>query len=164
MALYGLVNAMLPIIAYNYGNENKKRSKDAIMWGYLYGTIIALLGIVVFEAVPKELLLLFNLDEEWVNTGVILTRIIAPTFILASICILSNGVLQAFGNGIHPMIITALRLLVCLFPACFLFGYHFGIDGIWWGSYVAEFVAAVYAMGLTYFVYKKKTHRQTVVS
>lgn len=164
MALYGLVNAMLPIIAYNYGNENKKRAKDALMWGYLYGAIIALLGIVVFEAVPKELLLLFNLDEEWVNTGVILTRIIAPTFILASICILSNGVLQAFGNGIHPMIITALRLLVCLFPACFLFGYYFGIDGVWWGSYVAEFVAAVYAMVLTYFVYKKKTHRQTVVS
>ena len=57
MALYGLVNAMLPIIAYNYGNENKKRAKDALMWGYLYGAIIALLGIVVFEAVPKELLL-----------------------------------------------------------------------------------------------------------
>ena len=164
MALYGLVNAMLPIIAYNYGNENKKRAKDALMWGYLYGAIIALLGIVVFEAVPKELLLLFNLDEEWVNTGVILTRIIAPTFILASICILSNGVLQAFGNGIHPMIITGLRLLAILFPTCFLFGYYFGIDGIWWGSYVAEFVAAVYAMVLTYFVYKKKTHRQTVVS
>lgn len=164
MALYGLVNAMLPIIAYNHGNKNKERARESFLWGYLYGAIIALMGIIVFEAAPKELLLLFNLNEEWVNMGVTLTRVTAPTFLLASVCILSNGVLQAYGNGIHPMIVTAIRLLVILFPTCFLFGYCFGVDAIWWGSYVAEGVGVVYALIFTYRIYKKKTDKYTLTA
>lgn len=157
MALYGLVNAMLPLVAFNYGSGNEKRAKQAALYGYLYGLVIALIGIIVFEAMPKELLLLFRLNEEWVDTGVTLTRLIAPTFLLASLCVVSNGVLQGYGNGIHPMVITALRLLVILFPASFLFGYLFGMDAIWWGSYLAEGIAVMYALLFTYFVSKKKS-------
>lgn len=156
MAFYGMVNAMLPIIAFNYGSGNQKRAKQAALYGYLYGLVIATIGVIIFEAIPKELLLLFHLNEEWVDTGVILTRIITPTFLLASLCVVSNGVLQGYGNGIHPMVITALRLLVILFPASFLFGYAFGMDAIWWGSYVAEGIAAMYAILFTCLVSKKK--------
>ncbi len=156
MALYGMVNAMLPIIAFNYGNGNKKRAKEATLYGYLYGLIIATIGAIVFEAIPKELLLLFNLNEEWVDTGVVLTRISAPTFIFASLCIVSNATLQSYGNGVHPLVATLLRLLVILFPASFLFGYLGGVNAIWWGTYLAEALGAIYALSFTYLVSKKK--------
>lgn len=156
MAFYGLVNSLLPIVAFNYGNKDKNRVKEAILYGYLYGAVLALIGIVLFESIPEPLLLLFNLGQDWVDAGVLLTRITAPTFILASFCIVSTGILEGFGNGIHPMIISAIRLLIILFPACYAFGYFFGVNSIWWGSYVAEAIAAVYSALVVWRTFSKK--------
>ncbi len=155
MALYGLVNAMLTVVSYNHGSGNEKRAKETALYGYLYAFIVAAIGIVIFEIFPKELLLLFHLNEVWVDTGVKLTRIIAPTFLIASICLVSNGILQSYGNGIHPLIVTFLRLLLVLFVASYLFGRYFGMDAIWWGSYIAEAVGAIYALILTRVIVKK---------
>lgn len=155
MAFYGLINSLLPIIAYNYGNGQKKRCKEAMFYGALYGVILAVIGIVLFESAPEWLLTLFNLDEEWISTGVVLMRITAPTFVLASLCIVSTGILEGFGSGIHPLIVTALRLLIGLFPACLLFGMKLGINGIWWGSYIAESLGLIYGLISCIVTYKK---------
>ena len=156
MAFYGLINALLPIVAFNYGNKDKKRVREAILYGYLYGTVLALVGIVLFESIPETLLLLFNLGSDWVDAGVKLTRITAPTFLLASFCIVSTGILEGFGNGVHPMILSAIRLLIALFPSCYGFGYFLGAGGIWWGSYVAEGAAFVYSALVVWRVYRSK--------
>lgn len=156
MAFYGLINALLPIVAFNYGNKDKKRVREAILYGYLYGAVLALVGIVLFESIPEALLLLFNLGSDWVDAGVKLTRITAPTFLLASFCIVSTGILEGFGNGVHPMILSAIRLLIALFPSCYGFGYFLGTGGIWWGSYVAEGAAFVYSALVVWRVYRSK--------
>ena len=163
MALYGLVNAMLPIVAFNYGNKNKERAFIAAKWGYIYGLIIAGIGVIVFEAIPKPLLLAFNLDEQWIDCGIQLMRIVPPTFLIASFCIISNGVLQGLGNGVHPMIATIIRLLAGLFLFGFVFGYFFGINGIWWASYLSEAAGTAYALLFTVIVFKKKTKKFDVV-
>lgn len=163
MAFYGLVNSMLPIIGYNYGTGNEKRSKQAAFYGYLYGLVIALLGVAIFESMPELLLLLFNLPQEWLGIGANLTRIVVPSFFLASICIVSSGVLQGLGNGIHPLVIALLRLLVILFPATYLFGYFLGVPNLWWGSYVAEFVGCFYSLLFVYLIWKKSFKKNTDV-
>ncbi|HBM70441.1 MAG TPA: MATE family efflux transporter [Firmicutes bacterium] len=155
MAFYGLVNSMLPIIGYNYGTGNEKRSRQAAFYGYMYGLFIALLGVIIFESMPEILLTLFNLPSAWLSIGTNLTRIVVPSFFLASVCIVSSGVLQGLGNGIHPLIIALLRLLIILFPATYLFGYFLGVSNLWWGSYAAEFVGCVYSLVFVYLIWKK---------
>lgn len=164
MAFYGLNNSMLTMVAFNYGDKDEKRCEKTAMYGYLYCLILALIGIAIFEAIPEQLLVLFNLGEEWISTGVTLARISAPTFILSAICIISIGLLQGLGSGFHPLLISLLRLLLILFPACYLFGFYFGVDAIWWGSYIAEGVAAIYGVLVLLRVFKNAFKKQKLVS
>lgn len=155
MAFYGLINALLPIVGFNLGIGNEKRARQASFYGYLYGFAIALIGIALFETIPGPLLTLFNLPSKWLPLGENMARIIAPTFIFASICIVSCGIFEGLGNGLHPLLITLFRLLLILLPSCCLFGSYLGRDNIWWGSYVAEVISSIYALTFVLLSLKK---------
>ena len=61
------------------------------------------------------------------------------------------------------MIATIIRLLAGLFLFGFVFGYFFGINGIWWASYLSEAAGTAYALLFTVIVFKKKTKKFDVV-
>lgn len=160
---YGLTNAVLPIIAFNYGSRNETRVKKTIFYALGFALVIAVLGIVVFECLPAQLLKCFNASAETTagefnefSVGIRIIRITAPSFLFALVNILLACVLQALGNGVHSMIVALLRLLVILMPASVLFGKFGGIDNLWWGALVAETVAVIYAIFTTLLIYKKR--------
>jgi Na+-driven multidrug efflux pump len=59
MPVFGLNNALVPIVAYNYGAKNKERIIKTIKLSALYATAIMFLGFLVFEIIPDKLLFLF---------------------------------------------------------------------------------------------------------
>lgn len=161
---YGLTNAVLPIIAFNYGRGNKERVKKTIFSALGFAVVIALLGTVLFEVFPDRLLSLFHASSELsadgfseLSIGVRIMRVTATGFLFALVNILLSCVFQALGSGVHSMIVALLRLFVVLMPACYLFGKLGGIEMIWWGALVAESVALVYAVFFVVLVYKKRT-------
>src|SRR5574344_216978 len=77
MPLFGLNNGLVPIIAYNYGAENKKRINETIKIGMLYGVGIMALGTVLFECFPTQLLRMFAASDTMLAIGVPALRIIA---------------------------------------------------------------------------------------
>lgn len=56
MPVFGLNNGVVPIIAYNYGAQNRARMVEAIKRSAIYASIIMLLGIALFQAIPGTLL------------------------------------------------------------------------------------------------------------
>lgn len=160
---YGLTNAVIPIIAFNYGCKNKERIKKTIFVALGFALVIAVLGTVLFEALPARLLGCFHASSEIVaegaselSIGITIMRITAISFLFALFNIVLDCVLQALGSGVHSMIVALLRLLIVLLPASYLFGKLGGIDALWWGALVAEFVALVYAVASTFAVYRKR--------
>ena len=161
---YGLTNAVLPIIAFNYGRKNRERVKKAILSALGIAAVVAVFGTILFECIPEVLLGCFNASSETtaagfseMSVGVRIIRLTAPSFLFALFNIVLACAFQALGSGVHSMMVALLRLLVILMPACWLFGKFFGIDGLWWGALVAETIALVYAAIFIVAVYKKKT-------
>jgi Na+-driven multidrug efflux pump len=81
----GLGQAAIPIVGFSYGSKNNERIKSAIRTVVPIAAGIALLATILFMAVPHILLGLFSPSEEMLILGVPALRIIAVTFIPASI-------------------------------------------------------------------------------
>ena len=102
---------------------------------------IMLVGVLVFELFPKQLLALFAASDEMLKIGVPALRIIAVHFPIAAFSIILSSVFQALGKGIQSMVISFVRQLIFLLPAVWLLSLTGNIDNIWWGFPIAEFLA-----------------------
>lgn len=63
-AAFGMNNAMIPIIAFNYGMRSKKRINQGIRYGMIYTLIIMFLGAVLLQVFANQILGIFSLSDK----------------------------------------------------------------------------------------------------
>ena len=143
MPVFGLNNGSVPIVGYNFGARNKQRVMKTIKLSCLAACSIMMVGVLVFELLPKQLLALFAASDEMLKIGIPALRIIAVHFPIAAFSIILSSVFQALGKGIQSMVISFVRQLIFLLPAIWLLSLTGKIDNIWWGFPIAEFLALV---------------------
>ena len=156
MPVFGLNNGSVPIVGYNFGARNKQRVMKTIKLSCLAACSIMLVGVLVFELFPKQLLALFAASDEMLKIGVPALRIIAVHFPIAAFSIILSSVFQALGKGIQSMVISFVRQLIFLLPAVWLLSLTGNIDNIWWGFPIAEFLALLVCLLLLKPVYDKE--------
>ena len=61
---YGLNNASIPIISYNFGAKNKARVSQTIRYGLLYVLVIMLIGIILLQLFARQIVGIFSVTEE----------------------------------------------------------------------------------------------------
>jgi putative MATE family efflux protein len=138
MPVFGMNNALVPIIAYNYGAKNRKRITGTIKRGILIIFCIMSFGTLIFELFPKFLLGLFHASPEMLEIGIPALRIIAIHFPIAAICIIFMSCFQALGMGITSMIVSFVRQLVVLLPVAYLLSLTGVLQNVWWCFPAAE--------------------------
>lgn len=143
MPVFGLTNGMIPIVAYNYGARRKKRIHDTLKLSICIAVSIMIIGVVVFQLVPKTLLGLFDASENMLAIGVPALRTISWSFVFAGYCIISSSIFQALGNGVYSLLISVARQIVVIIPVAFIFAKLFGLDMVWWAYPIAEIVSVI---------------------
>ena len=141
MPIFGLNNGMIPIIAYNYGAKNRERIMATIKMSVLIAGGIMLVGLVVFQIFPVQLLEIFDASENMLGIGVPALRIISLSFIFAGYIIIIISVFQALGNGVYSLMVSVIRQLFVILPVAYLFARVFGLSRVWWAIPIAEIVA-----------------------
>ena len=160
MPVFGLNNAMVPIIAYNYGAKNKEKMMKTFKYSLIFVFIMMSLGTLAFMIFPRELLSLFAENEEVANSlasiGVPCLRIISTSFLVAAFCIVILSMLQALGNSVYSMIVSIIRQIVVLLPVAYLLSLTKNLDLVWLSFLIAELVALIIAIFLFKKVYRDK--------
>lgn len=156
MPVFGLNNAMVPIVAYNYGAARKDRIMKTIRSSVTAAVVIMLAGLAIFQIFPEQLLYLFDASEHMMGIGVPALRIISLSFLFAGYCIVIGSVFQALGNGVYSLITSAARQLVCILPAAWLFASVFGLHAVWYAFPLAEIISVVLTTILFRRIYQKK--------
>lgn len=141
MPIFGLNNGLVPIVAYNFGAKKPKRIVSAIKLGITYAISIMVIGVVIFQAVPQQLLGIFSASEEMLEIGVPALKTISIHFVVAAAAIVFSSVFQALGNGMFSLIMSVMRQLVVLLPSAYILSKIGGLSAIWWSFLIAEAVS-----------------------
>ena len=141
MPIFGMNNALVPIIAYNYGARKKARVIKTIKLGIRYAMCFMLVGMLLFETIPNVLLEMFSPSEDMLAIGIPALRKIAIHFPIAAVCIILMSTLQALGKAFYSMLVSIGRQLVVLLPAAYILAKVGGLHAVWWSFPIAEVVS-----------------------
>ncbi|MGI6117258.1 MAG: MATE family efflux transporter [Bilifractor sp.] len=155
---YGLNNASIPIISFNFGAGKKERIAQAVRWALTDVTVIMLIGVILLEGWTKPIVSLFAVTSETESLCVAALRIIVWGFFFAGVNIILQGVCQALGNGFFSLIISLVRLIAVPLPsAFFLARLPQASSVVWFSIPMGELSACVIAVILTMYLYRRKT-------
>lgn len=138
MPVFGLNNGMVPIVSYNYGARKRKRLVDTVKFSALLAVAIMLVGLVVIQLFPADILGLFEASADMLAIGVPALRIISLCFVFAGFSIICSSTFQALGNGLLSMMISIVRQLLILLPAAFFLSLSGSVTAVWWAFPIAE--------------------------
>lgn len=141
MPMNGLGQAIMPIISFNKGANNKKRIRDTTRVALVSGMCIGLAGTCIFMIFPQALLSMYSASYDMLKLGVSVLRIISVTFIFTSCTMIIGYIISGLGNAKINMISTFLRQLIVLIPCVYILGK----DHLWYAFWISEGIAFIYA-------------------
>lgn len=141
-AAFGMNNAIIPVVSFNYGKGDGKRINQGIRYGMIYTLLIMGIGVICLQLFTYQLAGIFVLTDETRKLCIRAIRIITLGYIFAGANITYQGVFQALGKGIHSLILSLLRLLVIALPLAYLFSKAANASRLIWFAFpIAEGVA-----------------------
>ncbi len=156
MPIFGLNNGIVPIVAYNYGAQKRKRMMGTVKLGIVYAVGYMALGLAAFQLLPELLLEFFNMhDAASLAIAVPCLRIISLAFVFAGFCIIIGSVFQALGKSIYSMFVSIARQLIVLIPAAYLLAKLGDVALVWWAFPIAEVMSMAVSVIFFIVVYKK---------
>ena len=151
MAAFGLNNALISIVAYNLGTKKYNRIKQSIKLSGIYSALIGLIGLILLQFFPKQIMLAFHASNTMTTMGITALRITSISFIFACVSIMVCYALQGLSIGTPSMIISAARQVIILLPVAYLLGKIFQVTGVWMAFPITEII--VMCIACTYLNY-----------
>ena len=149
-AAFGMNNAIIPIVGFNYGMRDKKRINDGIRYGMLYTLIIMGIGMVLLQLGAYQITDIFSLSDSTKALCVTAIRIITLSYLFAGANVVYQGVFQSLGYGVHSLIISLIRMIIAALPLAYLFTLFANAENTVWLAFpISEalgFIAAVLFM------------------
>lgn len=131
IVVHGINNALIPIIAYNYGAGKYKRIKETIRYAFIITGIVMTVILILMELIPDKILLLFDASENMMKVGIPAVRLVSISFFAGAFNIVFAAIFQGFGNGKFSLYLVFMRQMVFLIPLLLLTAYTGQINLVW---------------------------------
>ncbi|MDD2971705.1 MAG: MATE family efflux transporter [Lachnospiraceae bacterium] len=148
IAVMGMNNGLIPIIAYNYGAKKEERTQETIRCAFLYAVVAMTIVLIGLELIPDKILLLFDASEHMMNIGIPAIRIISVSYFVSAIGIVFAAIFQGFGNGMYSMYLAFFRQVILLIPFILLGSFMENLNMVWLSFAVAELLAIPFGIAL----------------
>lgn len=140
---FGLSNTIITILSFNYGMKDKERSIACMKYGIADTWLVTLLITILFEIIAVPLSKLFALSggssAVLVDVCVKATRIASFSFVFMGFNVAVQGILQALGYAVKPLVTAFLRLVLFTFPIAYFFTLSDNVlNLVWWTFMIAE--------------------------
>lgn len=119
-AAFGMNNALIPVVAFNYGMGNRARVRQGVRWGLAYTVLLMALGAVALQALAEPVCAAFSLSPDAAALCLRALRVVTLGYVFAGANIAFQGVFQALGFGIRSLAVSLVRLIVVTLPLAWL--------------------------------------------
>jgi Na+-driven multidrug efflux pump len=162
MPVFGLTQGGMPILGYNYGAYNRDRFSATFRFMLILALCYMTFGLILFQAIPAQLMGLFGSDPEFIRVGTYALRTISICFVFAATIISVTTMMQSLGRGFTSLLITVTRQLVII-PSAYLLAKYTGTKGVWFAYPIAEFAATAIFLPFSMAVFKKEFNKRREV-
>ena len=145
--VFGLSNAVVPIISFNYGACSKARVEGTVRAAMATALVSMSAGMVLLLLIPEGLLALFHMTPEAVAIGVPALRMVSVSFAAAGISLVCSYTFQAIGSNSFSLLLALLRQIVLLLPLAAVLA-QIDLTLTWWAFPVTEWVCCILAVVL----------------
>ncbi|MEG2017901.1 MAG: MATE family efflux transporter [Clostridium sp.] len=143
MPAFGFVQAMQPIVGYNYGAKKYDRAKKTLIISLVATTVVFTLGGLVIQLAPEMLVGMFNKDPELMKLTVNGIKKYALAMPLIGIPIVGTNYIQSIGKAKMAMVLSLLRQVIVLIPCIMILPQFLQLDGVWFSQPTADTIATV---------------------
>lgn len=147
MPVYGLNNALIPMIGYNFGAKNRRRIERITRYALYLAIGIMAAGTVLFELIPVPLLRLFDASDAMLSIGVPAIHIISLSFCFAGASVILSGCMQGLGRGNESLWVALTRQFIVILPTAVLLS-RLSLTAVWFAFPLAEAVGLAAAIAL----------------
>lgn len=139
----GMNNALIPVIAFNYGKQDRKRLKEAVKYGMKYTVLFMIAGMIFVNFSIESFIGLFNVSENVKSMTVLAVRICTCGYIFTGVNLIAQGILQSFGKGYKAFFIALVRMVIVVFILLYGFTFIEGAETCLWLTFPVAEVAGL---------------------
>ncbi len=154
----GSSQGVMPLVGYSFSARNYKRMKETILFIAKVMLPIMMISSIFCYFKAEWLVGLFMKKQEILYYGGMFLRAYALAMTFLAIDFLAVGVFQAIGMGKKSLLFAVLRKIVFEIPALILLNIVFGVHGIAYAAFVAEFMLALCATWMLRRIFKENTN------
>lgn len=136
-----------PLIAYNYGAQNREELKNLFKKSMIVVALTGLLMTGLSEGLSYWVVRIFGFEEELFAMTLRGFRIYSVAYLICGFGVFGSSMFTALNNGLVSGIISFVRTLVLQVAAILLLPLIWGLDGVWIATFVAEFASLIVTAG-----------------
>lgn len=155
LPVFGITRGMNPILGYCCGEKNKKRFLETRNYAMMLANGWTILAFLAFQLVPTFLLGLMNVKGDLAVMGVESYRLLSLSLTIMGSTIVLTQLFAPVKKSYISMISALLRQVVLLVPLTMLLGHQFGINGIWIGIQLADFLNFAFVIVMNIWLRRK---------
>ena len=131
----GMNNALIPVLAFNFGKKDSRRLKETISWGMKYTLMFMAAGILIINLSIESFIDLFNVSPHVKMLSVLAVRTGTAAYLFTGMNLIYQGILQALGKGYRALLIAAVRMILVVFVLLYLFTFLPAAETFLWVTF-----------------------------
>ena len=160
--LLGTATGAQPIIGFNYGAKDFKRSKKAMEIALIASEVVSVIAFLIFQFAPMSVVSLFGSEEGLYNEFAVMAfRIFLLLCPLTGFQTIAAVYLQAVGKPVKSAVLSLARQIIFFVPAALLLPRFMGVEDVLWTGPVADGLAFLLSLGL---LLHERKHLKKVIS
>lgn len=155
MPIFGMNQALQPIIGYNYGAGYYDRVKKAVFIGIISAAAVLGFSSIIMLTIPDKIVSFLTPSPKLIEATVPAAKYLFSVIILLSIQIISTTFFQSIGKAKISFFLSLSRQVLMLIPLILVLPKIWGLNGIWISFPISDALSFIFALILLIIQFKK---------
>jgi len=155
ITMYGIRQALQPIIGFNYGAKKFDRVKQSLKLAILGSVAISLVFLVIIISFTNKIAGVFTTDNELIVLTVPILRLLILMSPLVGVQVIASSFFQYIGKPKPALFLSIMKPVLFVIPLMLIIPIFLKVTGIFVSVPLADFLAAMISLIFIYREIKK---------
>ena len=153
--MYGIRQALQPIIGFNYGAKKFNRVKQSLKLGILTSVVISLGFLVIIISFTNKIVGVFTSDNELIALTVPILRVLIFMSPLVGVQVIAASIFQYLGKPKPALFLSIMKPFLFLIPLMLIIPIFLKVTGVFVSVPLSDFFTAIISLIFIYREIKK---------